>query len=364
VKGRRAITVLLILLGGVAYVGTNRSLETKRKKASVSVYNRRAGGTSIYADFLNQVSPGSARLGKSPYLYSEDLEGAKALIILSPTNVITKREASVVADFVDAGGTLILGIHDQESQRQSGFLIEALGGNVTIVNDTRFKNGQSVLLSPKQDTFVFKAAETYEFYSSVLLDRSDCRGGNFDCYVYEVKHGKGKTILLAGLPFFGNVLIGRQANKEATLRLAAAYPKVQIDEYHHFFTDQTLWSLLWKPAFSIPILGGILGALLLLAFGHSEFHERSTTIGRTERPPRTLHGLNESIVYRVFEKPRAFPMIVGQHREFLARLFPGKKKELEKIGEKVRWNALGQREFLLVGRRFLASHRKWMKGER
>jgi hypothetical protein len=361
-RGRRALTVVLLILGGAAYFTAGRAVENKEKRASVSVYNRRAGGVSVYADFMNKVAKGSARLRKSPFLYVEDFEGSSAVVILSPTNEITAREGSVVADYVEAGGTLILGLHDPLSAQRARHLLENLKGGANIVEDTHFRNGQSVLLTPKADTFVFKAEETYELYSSVLLDRNECRGGNFDCYVKEFSHGKGKVVLLAGLPFFGNVLIGRYSNKQAALRMAAALPSVQIDEYHHFFTDQTIWNLMAKPAFSIPIIGSILGALLLLAFGHTEFHERSQDGGQVEKPPRTLHGLSESIVFRVFEKGSAYPAILRKHREFLARLFPGHRKDLAARERPA--HAPDQKQFLLEARRLLMFHKKWMKGDR
>jgi len=360
---RRILTVAFLLLCGAGYVASQETIQGNQRKASVSAYNRRSGGVSIFSEFKSRLGKGSVTIRKSPFLYDEDLSGVDALFILSPTNEISVREASIIADYIDAGGTLVLGIHDLTGMVRSRNLLEVLKGGATIVEDPHFRNGQSVLLTPKQDLFVFKGGETYELYSSVLLDRTDCRGGGFECYAHEFTHGKGRVVMLAGLPFFGNVLVSRQANKQAALRLAERYGTVQIDEYHHFFTDRTFWSLLAKPSFSVPILGSILGALLLLAFGHSEFHERSSEGPRDEKPPRTLHGLGESIVFRVFEKPSAYPAILGRHREFLERLFPGRKKELEHARKRTLMRAIGQKEFLFEARRLLSLHRRWMRGE-
>jgi hypothetical protein len=361
-KARRILTVVLVLAGVALYFGANAKIAGDQKRTSVSTYNKKAGGVSIFADLKNEMSRDSVKVRRSPILYSADLQGVASLLVLSPTTEISRHEANQIATYVDGGGFLVLSLHDKISEARVRHLLEELGAGVTVFEEPRFRNGQSILVSPKADFSFFKASETYELYSPVILERNECRGGGFECYAYEMTKGKGKALILAGLPFFGNVLIGRQANRVAALRLAGEFPSFQIDEYHHLFSDKTLFDLVRKPEFSLPILGSILAAILLFAFGHSPFHERSLQAVGDEKPARTLHGLSESMVYRVFESPRAFGAILAQHRDFLARVYPGRLKELAP-GASI---GAHEKEFLTEGRRLLRLHKRWaeIRGDR
>src|SRR6185295_18133050 len=114
-KRRQVVTLAIILLGAAAYFGTNQQIASNQRRASVSVYNRRSGGVSIFAEFMNRVTPKSATMRRSPLLYEEDLSSAHSFMLLSPTDDVTTREGELVADWVSEGGTLVISAHDVSS---------------------------------------------------------------------------------------------------------------------------------------------------------------------------------------------------------------------------------------------------------
>jgi hypothetical protein len=177
-KWRRWGVVGLLVLGAAGYLAASESIARTERKASVSVYNRRSAGVSIFAELKSQLRRGKAEIRRSPLLYADDLEGTDALAILSPTSPLTSREGEIVDEWVKEGGTLILGFHDRQTHSRAAGLLRALEAPVTVHPDTRFANGQSVLLSPKAPLFGFEPGESYELYSAVFLEHDACRGGS------------------------------------------------------------------------------------------------------------------------------------------------------------------------------------------
>ena len=263
------------------------------KLKAVTAFGRSATGTSAFHQWLIETKAAPAKLARKALLHETDL-GTEAYAILSPRSPVTARESKQLHAFVQKGGKLILSFHDIPTRKNLAHLVGVLGFSFSVQEAPAFENGKATVVEVEKDDLLFKKGEKIAFYSADQLGGFACALNSLGCFreIHEV--GKGTVLLLAGLPFFSNGLIGLENNAAAALRLARWGNGIAFDEFHHFFSDRTWVDLLLNLSFSLPLLGLLLLLILFFVFGHTRFHQKQ----REVPPPsaNSMHDWNEGIV--------------------------------------------------------------------
>lgn len=315
----RLLAGILILIVFIFYEVTQYYVGEQAKLASVSGLGRSVMGVSIFYEWSNTLEPDSGNFLRHAFLKPHDLGKSKTIAILSPSAVVTDREARLVDEYVRKGGKLLISFHDDASFQSLYYLLKRFGIEISVAETERFTNGSPIVVTPVDDYLFFRKGEQYAFYSLKLLNTPQCSANSMACYVLEKAVGKGSVLLLAGLPFFSNGLIGKSDNADASLRLRDWAGGISFDEYHHFFSDRSFWDLIVNPAFSVPLFGMALLLILFFLFAHTRFHERHRE--RSElMPAQSVHEWNEGIVSSSltnFSRAEALDL----HYEYIERIF-------------------------------------------
>ncbi|NQW45176.1 MAG: DUF4350 domain-containing protein [Deltaproteobacteria bacterium] len=293
-KGRLFL-VFLVLLVFVGYEFISHSSEKQTKDASVSGLSHSVMGVSILYEWMNALHADSGKLFQRAYLKSSDLESSGTIAILSPRARISEREAGLLQSFVQKGGKLIVSFHDDASLLNLSLLLKRLEMNLSVEETTHFTNGAPTLVAALENDLFFRNGEQYAFYSINILNNADCSRDRLSCYFTKKQVGSGYVVLLAGLPFFSNGLIGQANNSDAALRIMDWAKTISFDEYHHFFSDRSVLDLIANPSFSLPLLGMALLLVLFFLFAHTKFHRRHLEEQATT-PGHSVHEWNEGVV--------------------------------------------------------------------
>jgi hypothetical protein len=337
--------VSAISIAAFYFLAHNHAEKAKRLEQSTT-FSDHAEGLSFFDSYLNEMKKGSSVVREHALSTSLRLPPSSTLAIISPATPLNKKEVELVAGFVKSGGKLILSFSDRDEFRNLEPLLSEFTSLQTQKNEA-FENGKDTLvsLSPKTEGTmapfygVFQAGENYSFYGSVWWDQPGCEkpeaeksGKTIDpsifCYVAEARPEKGEVLLLAGLPFFANSMVERADNRKAAMRLAEWGTPFTFDEYHHFFSDRTIWDLFLLPAFAGPALGLLLSAILYFAFGYSKFHQRSESEMK-KQDFRSFHDVHESMIEGLMNKPENRRSILTEHWHAVEELNSSRRLKIE-----------------------------------
>lgn len=307
--------------------------QTERQQR-VTVFSRGNASLSAFRDWKD-VAPGqSATINQSAFLFSEALFNAQVdgIMMASPRDTITQKEARVLSDYVRRGGRLILSAHDRATYAHFRFLWRALEINETVEDNSDFKNQHVIAVSPKYPSELFRPGRQYGFYSLIRFAGKPCAPNGLACFAREIPFGQGHVLLTLGLPLPGNAMMAQVDNADFTLALGKWAPRLMIDEYHHFYTQNTRGDLLARADVALPLGGMIVGLVLFFIFGHAPFHQRQlpTEISRT------YHELNENVVRGFLQQRTNAGDAIDMQQRFLLRLFPDQQATIHDLHQRAR----------------------------
>jgi hypothetical protein len=351
------VVILILLVTGI-WFGMKFYTEKRVRYTAVTVYNRFAGGTSLFYDWMNSVQPGAAVSKSSALLNASELKGVDAFLIFSPRAALSPREIDLVERFVAEGGKVLLAFHGDISYELLRPLLRRWEMAAELKPNPGFHNREPQVWQANEDSALFQKAGKYAFYTSRLLARPTCRQSEFDCVVWQKDWKKGHVVLLAGLPLVSNGVLQVADNRQFALRLEAWAPHVLIDEYRHFFSDKTWMDLLREPSVAVPLLGFLTALLCFLVFAYTQLHQVREATADPE--PRSYHAANEAIALGTLNRRDAWAAVLRQHQRFLKRLFPDEADRLAPRVESAVNGYLGKASFLGNGRWLLRAHRAWL----
>ena len=303
------------------------------KKNSVTALSSGSAGMSIFVELSKKFPENKTQILKRPVLSSPLLQDKDLLMFLSPHSNVSEREAKIIKEFVDNGGTLLLSFHNRETEINLKEFYKAFKIEGESEEDSHFVDGQTTQIPSTQANVLSDSTSPVSFYSALTF--SGCTNPSFDCYEKEFVSGKGKVILISGLPPFSNALILRDENRKTAFSLIHAYHKIIIDEYRHFYSDKTVWDLFFEPAFSLPIFGLIAMALLFFLYGAIGFEDllKGSEEPRFHRPS---HVFNERILSGLVQQTKAKADFIEGHALFLRNLFPHEQTMIDDVVRKSR----------------------------
>ena len=312
-----------------------RSENVNRYSSSTS-FSRQAQGVSVLLEFLKRVKPFGVVVHKSATLDQNEFSRGDVFLALSPKSPYSAREARILKTFVENGGHLVISTESPQASANVEQLMKVFGLSETrkafpdFVNRTTVSGRPAVARGPIPDTAPLEFYSRYGFPSDGGLN-----------FVKEETVGDGTVTLMTGIPIFANAMIGRGQNWRAAHQLAMAQGRVVFDEYHHLFSEKSVWSLLREPYFALPVFGTVLVAILFFTFGR---------FGRadawSEAPPaphsRSFHDFGNSVFKGLARQSRAEDLGVQEHASFLRSLFPDASHQISKVAaEKGAWLARG-----------------------
>ena len=310
-----------------AYAFSQSFLGSLDRRMSISTMTQSGRGLSLF-QALTTTPPahGGRRLGTA-LLTPKALAGIDTLLVNSPLSALTKHEADVIARFVDGGGTLWLGFHDEESRQRLDAVVKAVDGDLPVGANkafAAFTTEAVAAASPGGDPLPpLAAAETYAFYSPVVMDDALCARARLACFYRTWTHGAGRVVAVAGLPPLANAMLQRGDNGLLAARLAATGGTFGFDEYHHYFSDKSLADLLLEPTFTVPLVGLIAVILLFLAFGDDELRQDERETARPQAGAgRSYHELGAGVLAGVLTSPRRRGAALARQAGFLRRRYP------------------------------------------
>ena len=322
-----SLLAIVIVVVTLLVFAVNQRKESVLQHGTSTVYSDSAFGFHIFEHWANQVSPGIVQIERKVF-DPDTLEADQVLFIISPTRVINRRESDAVVDFVKRGGILFLAFEDHEQLYPFSSLFSALGvGSEFETVPADFKNGVALQLSPGQDSRFFRKNEAYSIYASQRFKNANCAQDRFSCYVIDRPFEKGHIVAVSGLPPIANAMIARADNREVAFRLASQQRGLRFDEFHHFYSDYSFWTLLGLPGFGLPFFAMVLCVLLFFLFGRGSGAQNLATAKRRRDVP-SYHDLNLSILQGTWTEGVMERSAVEQHRNFLASLFPTEKETI------------------------------------
>jgi len=342
---------LLILVAMVLFflVQSNHTDQVHANK-TVSVYNKKGSGLAMLEGFAHS-NWGRTKLQtlEQNLLDSLPLQGTHVFALLSPKMSPSERVAEMIGKWVQAGGLLLLGFHDETTFARLRPILRALRVDLDVKKNSDFKNQVPQEFQLASAFGPFRAGERAVLYSPILLHKVLCNSGEIDCYFENRNVGQGQIVLMAGLPFFSNALLGKGHNLEAATRMLATTGVWKVDEYFHFFSDKTLWDLWGKWQFTLPMLGMLILLMTYFVFGHSPFRERMRTLSEKPRAYETYHDLNIQIAQGLMDLKSNSAESAAFHRSLL----PG-----EIFSDSTPINTIqNEKDLLGFGQRILLHHR-------
>jgi hypothetical protein len=355
---RSKLSVAVILVLTAFYFASEYFISQNQRMGGVTAFSQGAAGTGIFYSYLEK-SDRAPELRQSALLTEQDLKGKGGLAVFSPSSPLSAHEANLIAKFVAEGGKLLVSAHHEASLAALSRLLSEVHASVSFKKRSNFKNGEVTAASPSETFSLFGAHESYSFYSAFQI--TGCLDP-FDCFVKRTRYKKGEIIFIAGLPLVSNALIHLSDNRKFGFRVARWAAPLLIDEYHHFFSDKTLWDLVKEPAFGLTLAGVLVAVLLFFVFGHTEFHE-SSLLPAVRASGLTYHQVNEGIVLEKLRTPEAFRAALQQQEIFLLRCFPERRRDLISQLETERLRrpqTLSLKQFLNSAQALLKIHSTWL----
>jgi hypothetical protein len=322
----------------VAFLWLSHTSNQAEQLRAVTVYSRTNTSLSLFREWKEMARGQAVAINKEAFLFPEKLAGFDGVMIASPLRPITDKEARVLAAYVRRGGRLLLSAHDKSTYVNLQSVLHGLDINDAIEEYPDFTNKQIVAVSSPNRLEVFAPDTPYGFYSLIRFARPRCQAHTLECFALERGVERGKVLLTLGLPLPGNAMLSHAHNLDFTVAVGRWMPRLLIDEYHHFFSQQTWTDLLLRVEVAVPLGGMVAGLVLFFLFGHSGAPERTLPVPVS----RPYHTLNENIVRKFLHNPALAGEALDLQRQFLLRLFP-------RHGEAV--NALCQRAQQQVSRR-------------
>ena len=319
---QRKLIIAACVLGTILYiVGTQYNLDQQRKD-SVSAYSDNGKGVSLYGDLLKSLPYGDLNIYRRPLLYYEDLGKVDALAILSPRTPISKKEAETVYQFLENGGKLILSAHDQDTALRLAPLLDKIAASsfTNVAVDPEFENYKVRNLVSDIDDEVFRADETYSFYSQIYFShRPTCADRKeISCFYYSQEVGRGLVFYFLGLPILSNGLINNEFNRFFAYRMARLAPRLVIDEYHHHFPTKNLSEFATDWQYSLPLYGLFIGAILFFLFSRNPHEMR----GETAIQAKSLHDVGEKLLVQHLSHPNVIRGAREKYKKYLEKKFP------------------------------------------
>lgn len=296
---------LIIIVSALSFVALyilsmNHQSETD-KRQSTTTYSGEAIGLSQLHQAMSSQSPDHSLRLEVPILKIDDLNGIETLAILSPLRPPSDREQDQITTFVEKGGRVLLGFHDEVTFTNLLSLADRLSIDWDYVSDSTFENQKTRKIVMEHDRFLFKKGETYHFYSALQFSHEDCQGPSMDCYVRISENQR--VVAFAGLPPFSNGLMGLGDNRHFTNRLVGWAGQLVFDEYHHNFYKMGFTDLLKLPLFFLPLTLMLLTALCFFLFGTSTRDVELAAL-RVPVPSRSYHELNARVLESQLQKEK------------------------------------------------------------
>lgn len=171
------------------------------------------------------------------YRAFELTERDAALLVIGPSQPISRREAESMLNWVDAGGTLIFAEDDRSGFPQSQALIDALDIEFRVFTETSTIDR----VTARQPAFDSPAAVQARVDTGVMLvPRSDdmvvLLGTDQSPVLVGRARGKGYIFISSSVNPFVNGTIGQSQHPELVVNLLRRVPRggrVVFDEYHH-----------------------------------------------------------------------------------------------------------------------------------
>ncbi len=171
------------------------------------------------------------------YRAFELTERDAALLVIGPSQPISRREAESMLNWVDAGGTLIFAEDDRSGFPQSQALIDALDIEFRVFTETSTIDR----VTARQPAFDSPAAVQARVDTGVMLvPRSDdmvvLLGTDQSPVLVGRVRGKGYIFISSSVNPFVNGTIGQSQHPELVVNLLRRVPRggrVVFDEYHH-----------------------------------------------------------------------------------------------------------------------------------
>ncbi len=356
---QRSLLSFSLVLIAVLWLSAQFAISARSKYSTTSTYSRSATGVSVLYQLAAKLGA-NARVKKSAILGADDLLDTDVFLLLSPRQPISKREAALLATFVQNGGDVVLSF---ESERSWGFLqpvLAALSIDLETHEDPKFENRSLEQVYNKSEKALFSSDRTYGFYGRLIFNDGTCASDRFSCFFRESRYGKGTVHLIAGLPPIGNVLLPLEQNREVAFHFLSRYHNIVFDEYRHFFSDKTLKDLFLNPSFSLPLLGLAMGALGFFLFGYSEAHSVENSPAQPS-PRSAYHDLNSGIFHGLLDRSGSFDEAVKSQQRYLEHHFPNKRAEIAKEMGQNSPPSVSDAQSLARATKLAALHRRFLE---
>jgi hypothetical protein len=238
-----------------------------------STYTTSSHGTAAYAELLARTGREVVRLRAEPA--HADLPPGSTVFVLSPPDV-GRRDAAALADFVEAGGRLVV----------------AVGGEASWLNDLIADAPTWAPEGEDEMRVLAPSGETHEV-STIAAEGSGSwadPGGSLPIVgdertaVTVASSGNGRIVLLADPTVLHNRFLGANDNAVFGLAIAGDGEQVIFAEAYHGYRTATGFGALPSRARWTLLLLAVASALVMLAYGRR--FGRPDQVRRDLPPPR------------------------------------------------------------------------------
>lgn len=310
------VLLFVLIIGLSAYVALRRG-QAERAAAGASVpfssHSSQDGGTLALYEWLNAIGYRAQRIENQAFRVGDEV---RLLLIISPSEEISRDEALYLLNWVERGHTLYVaddgfgsgnGIFEQLGVTLEGRNNRRIEVQLTqpLVNQTvRTLNGLTFsTLESKRNDFV----EFGRGAGSVLL---------------RIAHGRGSVWLTSAPELLSNASLQNESNAKFALGLVGNLPRggvIAFDEYHHGLNDGGEQTFLFA-TYNSPWGWSLILALVIL-FGYLVINGKR--FGRTIPVQRTLARRTPSeyvvSMANLFRRANQRGMVLQHYRHSLKR---------------------------------------------
>lgn len=344
-----------LILGTFCYYFLIQYQTSNKKYETITTFSSNATGMNVFYEIANRINPSKVEISKKAFFEDINVNKYSYVLILSPNQGISEREASIIKKYLNDGGNLILSILRKEELLLVEHLLKALELKIKTYPNENFTNQVPQEIKGSNLSSLISANESYSFYSGgSLIENNDSKAGIKDFYTVK-PIGKGHLHLMLGIPPISNLLITQSHNRQIAYRIIDSPGTILIDEYRHFFTEKTLTDLFLDPSFSIPLLGMALLVFIYLLFSNPHDLDNSHEIIPKETD---YHQLNSNLILGLWRSKGLLNEALVSQGHTLANKFPHRKNEFDEEILKLRKSDCTTSDTLISAEKIFRIHKE------
>ena len=142
--------------------------------SDVSSLSDNASGLSRLSASLQKGDKERVSVLGEPLLNIDQLANTSVLVMTSVIRDVGEHEASVIREYVENGGGLVLSYHSQGTKSRLANLLTEFDINFSVTESRTFKNKVIEKVQARKDGMFTRRGERYGIYSPFVFSDSDC----------------------------------------------------------------------------------------------------------------------------------------------------------------------------------------------